>query len=294
MVSYLNTIMDTLDFAAEDRAYFQKLYEKIQQVCPDRWQQLLDVYTNDYHCDYAALRAQARELGPALGYQGHSVEFLLFLCMTRHLRTLYEQHNISQRIFVDSCSDLKWKLQECKKILGFPGTFVGHWYPGFFDMTRFALGRLQFEIKGFRVDYAKDGRILNQGDPVLNVHIPATGTPMDRESYMASFAQAAEFFAQPLAGHPIAFVCSSWLLYPPAQNFLPAGSNLRWFYDRFEILTWKHHEGKHPDLWRFFDRHYTGNPDDLPYDNSLRRAYVDHLRQGGKTGTGYGVFFWNE
>jgi hypothetical protein len=57
---------------------------------------------------------------------------------------------------------------------------------------------------------------------------------------------------------------------------------------RFDIYRWGVHGGHSSDLWRLFDTKEM-NPDRLPIDSSLRRAYVDHLKKGGKTGWGYGV-----
>ena len=43
-------------------------------------------------------------------------------------------------------------------------------------------------------------------------------------------------------------------------------------------------------LWRLFDTDER-NPYRLPTNGSLRKAYVDHLKKGGKTGWAYGVQF---
>lgn len=64
--------------------------------------------------------------------------------------------------------------------------------------------------------------------------------------------------------------------------------------NRFDIFSQGEFGENHPDLWRLFDRMYTGDPGTLAYDTSLRKAYVDRLRMGGKTGWGYGVFFYSD
>ena len=50
-------------------------------------------------------------------------------------------------------------------------------------------------------------------------------------------------------------------------------------------------EGNYKPLWRVFDMDYTGNVEDFPGDTTLRRAYKTYVRNGGRLGTGYGVFF---
>lgn len=48
---------------------------------------------------------------------------------------------------------------------------------------------------------------------------------------------------------------------------------------------------RHSDLWRLFDCPYDGNPDHLPADSTLRRVYVQRLKEGKPTGWGFGLFF---
>jgi hypothetical protein len=65
-------------------------------------------------------------------------------------------------------------------------------------------------------------------------------------------------------------------------------SNVYRFMKRFDIVT----SGTSPareDLWRLFDTDEK-EWDKLPADTSLRRAYVEHLKQGGAVGWGHGVF----
>ena len=50
-------------------------------------------------------------------------------------------------------------------------------------------------------------------------------------------------------------------------------------------------ENEGEDLWRLFDTE-DRNPDRLPTNTSFRKRYVDHLKNGGLVGWGYGVFFF--
>jgi hypothetical protein len=58
---------------------------------------------------------------------------------------------------------------------------------------------------------------------------------------------------------------------------------------RFDIVSYSVDESR-KDLWRFFDTEEK-NPDRLPTNTTLRKAYVEHLKKGGKVGVGYGVFW---
>lgn len=97
---------------------------------------------------------------------------------------------------------------------------------GFFEMTRFALGRLQFELMDFPESYEKTGHVRPEGmTKVINMHIPSCG-PLKKEGCEASFRQAAAFFADAFPGEKIAFFCESWLLYPaPSRIFKPGFRN---------------------------------------------------------------------
>jgi hypothetical protein len=67
-------------------------------------------------------------------------------------------------------------------------------------------------------------------------------------------------------------------------------SNILKFMKMFTIID----SGNYPDynqLWRLFDKYYTGNPDDLPADSSLRREYIAMLKRGEPNGWGRGVFY---
>lgn len=293
MRSYLAQFLEEFAYEPRDAQFLLAAYDAL---CADariaeKWQALLDAYAADPLCDYALLREGAREVGRQIRTHPYTMELLLHLCMTKTLKERYLARGLSLQIFRDTVLDLRYKLEECKAVFGICGSFVAPWFAGFFKLTRFALGRLQFELVDCPWAYTHDGRTVRKGDPVINIHIPRTGTPMDEKSVEASLAQAAAFFKNQISGDT-AFVCHSWLLYPAHEQMLDEKTNVRKFMARFDILEYADHDDTHPDLWRLMDRKYTGDPDDLPYDSSLRRAYVDRLKSGGKTGWGHGIFFY--
>ena len=251
------------------------------------------LYETDVNRNYGEILSETDKAAEIAGVHKYSAELMIFILFSKHLRALYRERGISDRIWFDSMCDLKWKLWECKAVKGSWGSFVAGWFPGFFNLTRFALGRLQFEIVEFDGEYEKDGKKLKKGDKVINVHIPRTLTPLDKESRDDAYAQAAEFFSGMTDGAPIAFVCSSWLLYPEAEKILPAHSNIRGFMADYDIIRSKvDEEGDYHNMWRLFDMDFTGDFKDYPEDSSLRRAYKKFLLDGNRTGSGYGVFFY--
>lgn len=295
MIEYVLSFMNELGF---DKEAVESLSADIEKIYANEEAKALfagavDDYERDIRSNYTELREAAKRAGEIVGVHAYSAELLLFICFSKHLRELYRLRGISDRIWFDSMSDLKWKLWECKAVKGIWGSFVAGWFPGFFNLTRFALGRLQFEIVEFDGEYEKNGKALKKGDKVINVHIPRTLTPLDKESRDDAYAQAAEFFRNMTDGAPIAFVCSSWLLYPEAEKILPAHSNIRGFMADYDMIRSKTNgEGEYGDMWRLFDMDYTGDFNDYPEDSSLRRAYKKFLLDGNRTGSGYGVFFY--
>lgn len=290
MRGYLIKFFHDFAYTQDDAQYLLDAYDKImaQEETATLWNQAIAMYDNDIACDYNTVLQLADTVAEKLYLQEYTLELLIFICFSKKLETLYAQRNIDPSVFHNSMLDLRYKLEECKAVKGIVGSFVATWFPGFFNLTRFALGRLQFEITKFGKDYEKGGRVLTPDSDVINVHIPRTMTPLDPNSCDESFLMAKDFFRDSI-GDVCPFVCSSWLLYPENVNILPEKSNIYRFMMRFDIVSSNISKGG-KGLWRLFDTEEC-HPDRLPTDTSLRRAYVAHLKSGGKLGSGYGVFF---
>jgi hypothetical protein len=295
MKGYLIAFFEEFAYPAPSREVLLAAYEQIVTApeTASRFAALLEAYDRDMNLDYAALIAEMTALCEGVDlhpYTGHTV---LFVCLSRRLHERYREQGISDDIWHDSMLDLRYKLIECHLVHGVWGTFVAKWNDGFFNMTRFALGRLQFEIRPFGFTYEKNGVTLTPGSPVLNTHIPRSEQPLTRESVWASYALAADFFKDRLQGAPVAFYCSSWLLFDKHREMLKPTSNIYRFISDFDVVetgTYK----DYAEVWRLFDRHYKGDPDELPADSSLRRAYVDLMKKGEPTGWGKGILLYNK
>lgn len=284
MKNYLNAFFDGFGYSAEDSAFLLSTYEKIERH-PEAiklWHSAERLYKADIHCDYDRIISLAGKAAILTGIHEYTADLLIFICISKYLQDNYRHKGIDDDIFYNSMLDLKYKLDECKAVKGVCGSFVVRWFTGFFDLTRFALGRLQFEIVDFNENYQN----LTPDSRVINVHIPRTLTPLDKKSCDEAYAQAVDFFESELGNEP-AFVCDSWLLYPENREILDKNSNVYRFMSEYEIVKWGINEDGR-DLWRLFDTDET-DPYKLPADTSMRRRYTEHLKKGGKTGWGYGV-----
>ena len=225
------------------------------------------------------------------GVHSYTAQLLLYICFAEHTKEKYKAKGIDDSIYIDSMSDLKWKLHECYAVHGIWGSFVAFWFDRFFDLTRFALGRLQFEIVEFASDYEKGNDIIRKGEAAVNIHIPSNG-PLLVQDCEKSFTLAADFFKDYFKDkEKVVFQCNSWLLYPKHREFLPQYSNILKFMDMFDIYA-SNEDPKNADAWRIFWVEDRSNIDLLPTKTSIQRAYVEWFKSGGTMGGGQGVRFW--
>lgn len=289
----VHTLMQRLDFPEAAQTVLLDALDRIagDKVAAAWLGSLIAHYEKSARCHYKQMLADMTALGQVLGLHEYTVSMLLFLCLGERLRERYAERGIDEAIYFATMADLRYKLEECRLVYGEIGTFVAPWFSGFFDLTRFALGRLQFEIIKTKQDYTVDGTLLPAGSKAINVHIPRTGTRLDHAEVEDAYRRAAAWFADEFDGQPIIFTCHSWMLDPWHLTVLAPTANMAAFYHDFEIVE----SGSYADyssLWRLFDCLWTGDPDALPADSSLRRAYVERVRRGEPTGWGRGFFWW--
>ena len=242
-------------------------------------QALEELYYEKSNCE--ELENALTDLSKASCYHKYTIDMLLAIYACIRLRGMYAEKGYTEEFFAHNMKDLTYKLHECKKLHDMWGTFVFPWFDGFYKMVRFALGRLQYNPKAIAMDYKE----LKEGDMVTTIHIPSSG-PLTPEAVQESLKMAYEFFG-PNCGDRHIFVCDSWLLYPKTCDLYPENSNMRKFYEAFEVFNPRENEGDY-DLWRIF---YTQTKDykSLPRDTSLQRLFYDYLNAGNHFGYGYGV-----
>jgi len=283
-------LMVSLKFPEDAQRELTDAFEKIAASgSGDAFANLLAQYDADAECDYKEMLETAAQLANASEIHVYTVSLLLFLCMSKTLLERYRNEGIAESIYYCSMADLAYKLEECRLVYGINGSFVASWFSGFFKMTRFGLGRLQFEIKQTEEAYLLDGTVIPAGSKVINVHIPRTGTKLCHEEVLESYRLAAEHFSNVFPENRVLFICKSWLLDPWNLSVLKPGSNLREFCLDFEIVKTGEYED-YRELWRLFDCEYTGDATKLPRNSSLRRAYAERVAEGRPIGWGIGMF----
>jgi hypothetical protein len=291
---YLESFMAEFEYPLNATDELLLAYDKLNSSSPREFSDMISEYNISNKINYELFEENIKQISKSADVNEYTGALVLLLCLTKRLREYYCESGISEDIYRNTVLDLRYKLDECICVHRVAGTFVLKWFWGSFRLERFALGRLQFELIDFGREYAKDGRTLSPGDKVINMHIPRTLTPFSPENCDDAFARGAEFFRPQLKGAPVVFYCSSWLLSDVHYQILHERSNVRRFMDRFDIFQFDHEpEGEHRSAWRIFDMDFTGSYDDYPEDSFIRRAYKTYIKNGGITGSGKGIFFYD-
>jgi hypothetical protein len=250
---------------------------------------MLKAYEEDCHLHFVALQEELEKLCEIAEVHPYAGKLMFYLSLADGMRAHYRAQGIDEALFWNALADLGYKLEECRLVQGMNGSFVGNWFAGFFKLERFALGRLQFELTTVKKPYTCAGFSLSEGQTAINIHIPRTGTRLCHDEVLAAYEMARDFFRASFPDGQALFACHSWLLDPWNLTVLRPDSNLAAFIRDFEIVE----VDQYPDyaqLWRLFDCKYTGDPEDLPGDSSLRRAYKERVKRGEKTAAGLGYF----
>ena len=268
----------------------------LESICSDTTDfaellSILSLYEETELCDYPSMLQKMKVLCEKHNIHEYTSAMLLFLLLADKLKSRYFEKGIPKEIFYNTLFDLRYKLDECSLIHGVFGTSAGWWYAGFFRLTRFALGRLQFEIITIKEDVTVDGVVIPNGSKAINIHIPRTLTPLDRQETLDSYKLAGEFFSAEFIGGPIIFACDSWLLYPWLKEALGENSNIVRFANDFTLYK----VGDYEDYalsWRVFDKKFDGDILALPSKTTLQRAFLERIKSGLPIGWGRGIFIY--
>ena len=286
MRKYIADFLKTLSFEKEYSDILLSNYEKLEKQAQKPLFDLIASYKSLNYVTCKNLEDTAKEIAAAANIHEYTASLIVAVCLTEHMHELYKERGISDDIWLDSVADIKYKTEECMLVKNVCGVFVLHWFDKFYNLERFCIGRLQFELSTLGEQYEKNGICYPADTKVLRFHIPRSLKPLTAESVDSAFAAARVFFDMPHA----LFTCNSWLLYQGFEGVFKLGSNLDSFRKRFDILCSKTEPaGQYSDMWRLFDMDYTGNINDYPESSSLHRNMKQYLLNGGATGTSYGV-----
>ena len=287
----LHTCMGDFEFLTEAQAELSEAYVKVFSSEANRQalENTFEKYKENKREGFVMALDLCKELSACTGVHIYTLYALVLTMMAGVSKVHYDNERIPAPLWRENFVDLKYKLIECKLVKGIWGTFVPDWYWGFFDVNRFSFGKLQFEIIDFGHSYNKNSLVLTERSPVINMHIPRTGTRLTPKDVDEACEKAAVFFQEKYGLNEVVFVCHSWLLYPENKMMLNPTSNLYSFISRFDIVEVGDY-ADYKEVWRLFDCDYTGDVSLLPADTSFRRAYIDRITRGEKIGYAYGVF----
>lgn len=284
----LTETMTLIDFPEEAAAFFEELYSRFEadEHLMSKLISLRELYFKKFNCD--ELSAGLSELYEKTGYHKHSVDMMFLLFSSIRLEEIYAEKGYSKQFFIHNIKDLCYKVLECKKVCGIWGIMNFTWQKGLFNLSRFALGRLQYHYYKTLYDY-KD--LVKKGDDVLYIHIPSSG-PLLPEDVDESFRMAYDFFG-PTHGNKLVLMSHTWLLYPPmAKEVYPEGTNSRLFFERFDIVN-QCEDVNDSNIWRVFGTKTT-DLSLLPTETGMQKRLYEYLKSGKHTGFGYGMIVYNK
>ena len=290
---HIKKVMDKVEFPEEAKACFNRIFDRIRNEADLRkeYYALLNEYLyKEPDMKLGDSLDKVTKLAVEYGENQYTMHMAFILSCTPRMYELYEEEGIDEEIYWEGLLDLRAKLLECMECKGVPGTFVGGWFNGWFRLTRFALGRFQYEPISYNFGKAVElpcGETLLPGNPIAKMHIPSTGVPLTDEVRNASYKKAYDFLSKRFKTNKVFLCCSSWLLFGRHPEFLPENSNILKFMSDFH-LTASVVEENFGNSWRLFGKYADGEVKDYPENNSLRRAYKKWLLDGNKTGSGWG------
>lgn len=300
-MAYLNEhfrlVEEKLGFPKEAVETFEKIATKIDNSkrFSEKFQKTLDKYLLPKAHDFGGMCDDMKKLGFIYKVKEYSLTCVWLIVASEKMLQLYRENGIDEQIYWDSMMDLKYKFKECVDCKEVYGTFVGHWYTGFYELNRFALGRFQFEYSTYGgEDFTTSAGIkIKKGDKTVGFHIPSSGVPLTDEVRFDAYKKAYEFFKDYRREDGlIIFECGSWLLYEGNKEILPETSNTVKFINDFEIIK-SESKDKFNDAWRIFAKSGYKSPKYWADDTSMRRAFKNHVLNGGKTGSGHGVIVFD-
>lgn len=192
----------------------------------------------------------------------HGEDFKFALCGRRPLTRLavatylllrkyddYKSKEIPDSIIFDTFRDVSLRAKLYYEKTGKIGISKEDviWFRHIMNVAIFKIGALQFQP--FEMIYLDEETIgepyitftkeqkeaLPPQTPVINCHIQQDAD-LGPKAVKASFHSAKQFFLTHFSAQYKAFLCYSWLLYPPMVKHLSQKSNIKQFAENFTII----------------------------------------------------------
>lgn len=297
LTEHFKEVEKRLGLPEEAIEVFEKTALKIENIksLNKRFEAIFNEYLFPEAHDFGKCFDKVKPLSIIYGIKEYTLDFVFLLRATEVMHGLYKERGLSDELFWNTIMDLKYKYDECVRCKGVHGTFVASWNTGFYALTRFALGRYQFDMSTYGgEDFTSSAGItIKKGDKTLGFHIPSSGIPLTDEVRLDSFKKAYEFFSEYRREDGLMiFECGSWLIYEEYKKFLPENSNTIKFINDFEIIKSEENK-KFNDAWRIFDKSGFKSPKNWDERTSMQRAFKKHVLSGGKTGHGHGIIVFD-
>lgn len=218
----------------------------------------------------------AREkLTQSLGEDPRKIKMLTcMLVCALELYPWYQEKGISETIFFDTMRCFTRFAKECKQITGQYAFDREWWTARQVSGILFRIGELEYEM------------VNTEAAPFVSIHIPSDSI-LTSQKCDASIESAQNFFARyfpEFRGRD--YICHSWLLAPELCDLLPPDSNIIAFQHRFKLQRVDYLDTCYID-WVFKTRNIPIT--DLPENTRLQKSMKQHLLNGGRIGTGYGI-----
>lgn len=292
MKKYLRDFCERYAFPQKATETFLSAYDVLSKN--DKFNALYESFYADEQVKGKDVEEICDDIVKEVSLHPHTVKFLFYMCLTKEAKEKYKQAGISEEIFWDTMEDFSYKLKENYEVHGVWGFFVTTWYYNILHLRIFKLGRLEYVIGEYKGEDVEVGGVtVKAGMKVINIHIPSSGEPFDRNARIASYDQAYRFFRDVMGEDVTLFMCNSWLLYPANREILGPKSNVVSFINDFKIISSGEYEEDRRGMWRVFGAKAELPVDQLPCDTSMQRGYAQWLKKGNKPGYGVGLFVYD-
>jgi hypothetical protein len=242
-------LLERLGVSADDAAEIEALMPALKQDAALWW--LVERCHHDLTRDLGnedAAPFQMPRLPDHLGAAGELFWLYIFLAAVEEVRRWHAARGIPEAVSWETLSPLGGYISRYRQEHGRWGVEIPFFSALAFRGVLFHVGRLSYipyrlcaGVAGplFWFDAAAAealGPGFRPGDPALSIHVPAEA-PLDAAECDASLRRAGEVFASHfLPGTPRVGTCTSWLLDLQLAEYLPPGSNIIRFQQRFQLV----------------------------------------------------------
>lgn len=291
MLKHYAEIIEKIGFGDDDK---QILLSKGAEIVKNFEQDIKDIIDSYEQCDFDSTKIldKREALATKSGEKLEFVDLVYLLCATKSMRERYLAKGYTDKIFMDTVKDLKYKSGVFKMRFGNLG--ISHDFQDqAFSMQRIALGRLQYQksVNWLDTPYTYKDITINPGDMIYFVHIPEAG-PLTKELREESYKLAFKYLDKQPDGK-VYLACRTWLLCDKNPEILGTDNNIVSFMGDFDIDEGFICEADN-NMWRVFGYDYDGKPENLPRNTKMQQKIADWYMKGGHLGLGRGFIILDE